>query len=61
MIRPSRLILGAALVIGAACSSTPTAPKPAPNTMSPEAGALLDETPPDDCRGGFSVTNGKAC
>ena len=62
MIRPSRLILGAALVIGAACSGTPTAPKPAPNTMTPDAGALLDETPPaDDCRNGYSVTNGKAC
>jgi hypothetical protein len=61
MIRLSRLILGAALVTGAACSGTPTEPKPVPNTMAPDAGALLDETPPDDCRGGFSVTNGKAC
>jgi hypothetical protein len=61
MIRPSRLILGAALVIGAACGGTPTAPTPAPNTMTPDAGALFDEPPSDDCRGGFSVQNGKAC
>jgi hypothetical protein len=61
MIRPSRLILGAALVIGAACSGTPTAPEPAPNTMTPDAGVLLDEPPSEECRGGFTVTNGKAC
>ena len=61
MTRLSRLMLGAALVLGAACSSTPTAPKPTANTMSPEAGALLDGTPPEDCRGGWSVANGKAC
>jgi hypothetical protein len=60
MIRPSRVILGAALVIGAACSGTPTAPKPAPNTMTPEAGALLDETP-EDCRSGWTTPNGKTC
>ncbi len=59
MTRLSRLLLGAALVSGAACSGTPTAPAPAANTMTPEAGALLDET--DDCRGGFSVGNGKSC
>jgi hypothetical protein len=54
-------MLGAVLVIGVACSGgTPTAPPPAPNTMSPEASALLDETP-EECRGGFTVTNGKAC
>jgi hypothetical protein len=60
MTRLSRLILGAALVSGAACSSTPTAPTPAPNTMTPEVDALFDPVP-DDCRGGFSVQNGKAC
>jgi hypothetical protein len=59
MIRPSRLILGAALVIVAACSGTPTGPTPAPNTMSPNVEALLDES--DTCRGGWDVTNGKAC
>lgn len=59
MIRPSRLILGAVLVIGAACSGTPTAPKPVPNTMSPEAGALMNET--SDCRSGWGVANGKTC
>lgn len=61
MTRFSRIIIGAALVSGAACSSTPTAPKPTANTMSPEAGALLDETPPEECRNGWSVANGKAC
>ena len=59
MTRLSRLILGAALVTGAGCSGTPTAPQPAPNTMAPDVAALLDET--TDCRGGFSVANGKAC
>jgi hypothetical protein len=60
MVRPSRFVLGAVLVIGAACSGgTPTAPTPAPNTMAPDPGALMDEDP--DCRGGFSVANGKAC
>jgi hypothetical protein len=59
MTRLFRLILGVALLSGAACSGTPTAPAPTPNTMTPEAGALLDETP--DCRGGFSTANGKAC
>jgi hypothetical protein len=60
MTRLSRLVLGAALVSGAACSGTPSAPAP-PNTMAPETGALLDGTPPDECRGGFSTANGKAC
>ncbi len=60
MIRPSRLLVAVALVTGAACSGTPTAPTPAPNTTTPGAGALLDETP-EECRGGFTVTNGKAC
>jgi hypothetical protein len=59
MNRLSRLILGAVLVTGAACSGTPTAPTPAPNTMAPGAEALLEET--EECRGGFTVTNGKAC
>jgi hypothetical protein len=59
MIRLSRLVLGAALVSGVACSGTPTAPAPAPNTMAPD-GVLFDETP-EDCRGGWSVQNGKAC
>jgi hypothetical protein len=61
MARLSRLVLGAALVSGAACSGTPTAPAPAPNTMTSNVGALFDTTPPEDCRGGYSVTNGKAC
>ena len=59
MIRPSRLILGAALVIAGACSAdTPTAPTP--NTMSPEAGALMTESD-TTCRGGWGVANGKTC
>ena len=60
MTRLSRLVFAAALVTGAACSGTPTAPQPAPNTMTRDAGALFDETP-TDCRSGYSVTNGKAC
>jgi hypothetical protein len=60
MTRLSRLILGAALVSGGACGSAPTAPAPAPNTMTPNTEALFDPVP-DDCRGGYSVTNGKAC
>jgi hypothetical protein len=59
VIRPSRLILGAVLVISAACGSTPTAPKPVPNTMSPEVGALMDLG--DSCRSGWSNPNGKTC
>jgi hypothetical protein len=59
MARLSRLVLAAALLSGAACAGTPTAPAP-PNTMAPDAEALLDTTPPD-CRGGWSVQDGKAC
>jgi hypothetical protein len=62
MTRLSRLVLGAALVSATACGGTPTAPAPAPNTMAPDAGALFDGSPPsDDCRGGYSVQDGKAC
>jgi hypothetical protein len=60
MTRLSRLVLGAALVSGAACSGTPTEPKPAPNTMTPDAGAVMTESD-TTCRGGFSVGNGKTC
>ena len=61
MIRPSRLILGAALVIAGACSAdTPTAPERAQNTMAPEAGPLMTESD-TTCRGGFTVPNGKTC
>jgi hypothetical protein len=60
MTRLSRLILGAALVTGAACSGTPTAPKPAPNTMAPDAGALMVEGD-STCRSGWGVQNGKSC
>ena len=56
MARLSRLILGAVLVIAAACGGTPTAP--ATNTMSPNVEPLFDE---GECRGGFSTANGKAC
>jgi hypothetical protein len=59
MIRPSRLVLGAVLVIGAACGGgRPTAPEPAPNTMSPHVEPLLDG---GTCVGGWDVQNGKAC
>ncbi len=58
MARPSRLVLGALLVIAAACgTSTPTAPKSA-NTMGPDHGALMVEGD-TTCRSGFGVTNGK--
>jgi hypothetical protein len=60
MTRLSRFVLGAALVSGAACSGTPTEPKPAPNAMTPEVGALMTESD-TTCRGGFSVGNGKTC
>ncbi len=60
MTRLSRLVLGAALVSGAACSGTPTAPKPAPNTMAPDAGALMTESD-TTCRSGWTTPNGKAC
>jgi hypothetical protein len=60
MARLSRFVLAAALLSGAACGGTPTAPAPAPNTMAPDAEALLDVTPPD-CRGGWSIQEGKAC
>ena len=61
MVRVSRLILlGAALVSGAACSSGPTAPPPVPsNTLTPQAAPALDLTP--DCRNGWDVANGRAC
>ncbi len=59
MTRLSRLVLGVALVTGAACSGAPTSPKPAPNTMTPDAGALMTES--ETCRGGWDVANGKAC
>jgi hypothetical protein len=61
MARLSRFVLAAALVSGAACSGTPTAPPPTANTMTPGAGPLFDLTPSEDCRGGFSTANGKAC
>jgi hypothetical protein len=62
MTRLSRLVLGAALLSTAGCAGTPTAPSPAPNTMPPNVDALLDGDPPaDDCRNGWSVTNGRAC
>jgi hypothetical protein len=63
MIRPSRLIiLGAVLVTGAACSgATPTTPERPSNTMAPDAGALMTESPDTTCRGGFTVPNGKTC
>jgi hypothetical protein len=59
MTRLSRLVLGAALLTGAACSGAPTEPTPTRNTMAPDAGALFDEAP--ECRGGFTVPNGKTC
>jgi hypothetical protein len=60
MTRLSRLVLGAALVSGAAaCSGGPTAPAPAPNTLTPQAAPLLDTTP--TCRNGWDVENGRAC
>jgi hypothetical protein len=59
MARLSRFVLGAALVFGAACSGTPTAPTPTANTMTSATSPLLDVTP--DCRGGWDVANGKAC
>lgn len=60
MIRRSRLILGAALVIAAGCASdAPTAP--APNTLSPETGALTNTSADTSCRSGWSVPNGKSC
>ena len=63
MIRPSRvIILGAVLVIGAACSgATPTTPERTSNTMAPDAGALMTESSDTTCRGGFTVANGKTC
>jgi hypothetical protein len=57
MTRLLRLVLGAALVTAAACTGAPTAPQPAPNTMAPDAGPLLDSEP---CRG-WEVPNGKSC
>ena len=64
MIRPSRrlVVFGAVLAIAVACSSgTSTAPERAPNTITPEAGPLFEESSDTTCRGGYSVTNGKAC
>jgi hypothetical protein len=58
MTRFSRLALALALLGLAACSGAPAAPR-APSTMTPHVEAQLDET--DDCRGGWSVQNGKAC
>ncbi len=61
MTRRSLFTFGAALVISAACSSrTPTEPERAPNTMAPDAGALLDGTD-STCRSGWSNPNGKTC
>ena len=58
MVRPSRLAFGAALLIAAGCAGgEPTAP-PAPNRMSPEAGALMTESD-TTCRSGWGVPNGK--
>jgi hypothetical protein len=58
--RPRLVVLGAALLIAPACAGdTPTTPTP--NTMSPEAGALLDGSGDSTCRGGFSLPNGKSC
>jgi len=61
MFRPSRLILGALLVIGAGCGrGTPTAPERAPRTMAPEIGPSFVETD-STCRGGWTNPNGKSC
>jgi hypothetical protein len=59
MIRPSRLVLAAALVISAGCTGrTPTAPE-GPNSMARDAAPSFDET--DECRSGWSNPNGKTC
>jgi hypothetical protein len=60
MIRLSRPVLGAVLVIGVGCSGTPTAPKQAPNMIAPDAAALVTSSD-TTCRSGYSVTNGKGC
>ncbi len=56
MTRLSRLVLGVALVSGAACSGSSTAP--APNTTSPGIGELTvsgDTT----CKAGWETPNGR--
>jgi hypothetical protein len=63
MTRLSRLVLGAVLVIAAACSTSgaPTAPTSASsNTMSPRAEPLFVEGD-STCRNGWDTPNGKAC
>jgi hypothetical protein len=60
MIRLSRLALAVALVSTLACSATPTAPDPTPSTLTPNADPSFDPMPPD-CRGGWSVQEGRAC
>jgi hypothetical protein len=61
MIRASRLILGAVLVIAAGCAeSTPTAPERSASTMAPDIGPSFVEGD-TTCRGGWSVPNGKSC
>jgi hypothetical protein len=60
MIRASRLILGAVVVIGAGCTrGTPTAPERGTNTMAIGSGpsASSDTT----CRGGWTNPSGKSC
>ena len=60
MNRLVRLILGAALLSGAACSGGPTAPAPAPaNTLTPPTAPAFDGTP--NCVNGWDVQNGRAC
>ncbi len=61
MIRPSRLVIGVVLVIGAGCGSgTPTAPERAPSMTATSDGPSFDETD-TTCRGGWTNPNGKSC
>jgi hypothetical protein len=60
MTRLARLIFGAALLSGAACSGGPTAPAPTSrNTLTPQTAPAFDLPP--DCRNGWDVANGRAC
>jgi hypothetical protein len=62
MTRLSRLVLGLALVTGAACSGgTSTAPVPSTMSGDDRRPLMIEGDTTSNCKGGWETPNGKSC